>query len=101
LPVHRARKQAEAVSQAEAELTAARADLSDLQLRTRASVRELVARARRADRLIVLIDQGVIPQATSALESARASYATGRVGFLDMLNDLTALLNARLDLASE
>ncbi len=101
LPVHRARKQAQAVSQAEAELAAARADLSDLQLRTRASVRELVARVGRADRLIVLIGQGVIPNATSALESARASYGTGRVGFLDTLNDLTVLYNARLDLVSQ
>ncbi len=101
LPVHRARKQAQAVSQAEAELAAARADLSDLQLRTRASVRELVARVGRADRLIVLISQGVIPNATSALESARASYGTGRVGFLDTLNDLTVLYNARLDLVSQ
>ena len=101
LPVHRARKQAQAVSQAEAELAAARADLSDLQLRTQASVREFIARVRRADRLIVLLGQGVVPQATSTLESAQASYGTGRVGFLDMLNDLTVLLSARLELVSQ
>ncbi|MEK7282489.1 MAG: TolC family protein [Acidobacteriota bacterium] len=99
LPLHRARKQAQAVSEKEAELVAAQQDLADLQVRTRASVREIVSRVRRAERLLVLFGQGIIPQAASTLESARASYRSGRIGFLDVLNDLTVLLEARIDLA--
>ena len=99
LPLYRQRKQAQAVLQKESELLAARKDLDDLQVRIQASVRELVSRARRADRLLALFGQGVIPQADSTLESAQSSYRVGRIGFLDVLNDLTALLNARTELA--
>jgi len=99
LPVHREQKQAAAVLQKESELAAARPDLAEIQLRTRASVLELVSRVERADRLLRLFGQGVVPQAQSALESARASYGVGRVGFLDLLDDVTVVLNARQEMA--
>ena len=101
LPIYRARKQAQAVLQAESELVAARHDLTDLQLRTRSSVRELVSRIQRAERILELLEQGIIPQARGALESAQASYSVGRLGFLDLLNDLIVLLNARTELAAQ
>lgn len=101
LPLYRQKKQDQSLLQRESELLAARHDLTDLQLRTRAAVRELFARARRADRLVVLFGQGVIPQARGALESAQAAYGVGRLQFLDLLNDLTVLLNARIDLAAQ
>jgi outer membrane protein TolC len=101
VPLHRQRKQAQAVLQKESELLAARKDLDDLQVRIQASVRELVSRVRRADRLLSLFGQGVIPQANSTLESAQTSYRVGRIGFLDVLNDLTALLDARTELAAQ
>lgn len=101
LPAHRARKQSQSLLQAESDLAAARQDLADLRLRTRASARELVSRVLRAERLLVLFEQGVIPQAKGALESAQASYSVGRLGFLDLLNDLIVLLNARIDFAAQ
>ena len=64
-------------------------------------MRELVSRVQRAERILALLDQGVIPQARGALESARASYSVGRLGFLDLLNDLVVLLDARTDLATQ
>jgi len=100
LPVHKARKQAQAVAQAESELIAAQQDLTDRQIRTTSAVRELAARAHRSERLLVLYEQGIIPQAANTLESARASYSVGRIGFLDLFNDLKALLDARKDQAS-
>jgi outer membrane protein TolC len=101
LPIYRERKQAEALLQAGSEVIAARHALQDLQVRTRAAVRELVARAERAGRLMVLYEQGIIPQAGGALESAQASYSVGRIPFLDLLNDLTILVNARVELAAQ
>ncbi|MBI1949788.1 MAG: TolC family protein [Acidobacteria bacterium] len=101
LPLHRARKQAQAVGQKEAELAAAQHELADLLARTRGSVREMVSRVRRAERLMALSAQGIIPLAASTLESAQASYRSGRIGFLDVLNDLAALLEARIDLAAQ
>lgn len=101
LPSRRDRKQGQAVLQAESEKVAAAQDLADRQLRIRAAVRELVSRVERADRLLSLLGQGVIPQARITLESARASYSVGRLGFLDLLSDLTALLNAQIDEAAQ
>jgi outer membrane protein, heavy metal efflux system len=101
LPIHKEKKQAQALSQKESDLLAARQALESARVRTRASVRDLVARAQRADRLAALMRQGVIPLARTTLQSAQASYAVGRLAFLDVLNDLGALLAARIDLATE
>jgi outer membrane protein TolC len=101
LPVHRGGRQAEALAQAESESTAAGHELAGARLRTEATVRTLYSQAERAARLIVLFEQGIVPQAQAALDSAQASYSVGRVGFLDLLNDLTVLLNARIDLATQ
>jgi len=101
LPLYRERKQSQALLLADSELLAARHELSDRQLQTRASVAEMVARVEKAERLVLLYEQGVIPQARGALESAQASYAVGRIAFLDLLNDLTVLLEARIELASQ
>src|SRR5260221_2433136 len=96
LPLYRGRKQAQALLAAESEATAARQDLADLQLRTRASVRELTARVERADRLVTLYGQGVVPQASSALEAARTAYGVRRRCFLDLFNDQIVGHYARL-----
>jgi len=101
LPLYRGKKQAQALLAAESEATAARQDLADLQLQTRARVRVLTARFERADRLIALYGQGVVPQASSALESARTAYGVGRLSFLDLLNDQIVVLEARIALATE
>ena len=101
LPLHRERKQSQALLQADSELLAARHELSNRQLQTRASVTELVSRVEIAERLVLLYEHGVIPQARGALESAQASYGVGRIAFLDLLNDLTVLLDARIELASQ
>jgi outer membrane protein TolC len=101
LPVHRKTKQAEAVAQAEAEKSAAEQDLAALRVTTRGSVLELASRAERAARLATLFEQGVMPPAQGALESAQASYAVGRLDFPALLNDLLAVLNVRTELAEQ
>jgi cobalt-zinc-cadmium efflux system outer membrane protein len=95
LPVHRAARQTQAFEASRAELDGARRDLEDATARVAAAVRELLARAQRSERLAALLGQGVVPQAATTLESARASYAVGRTGFLDLIGDLRALLEAR------
>jgi len=101
LPLHRDRKQAQAVAQKESEVLAARQDLAEVRVRTRAAVGELVSRVQRADRLLLLLREGVVPQAESTLESARASYVAGRIDLLDVLDDLSALLNDRIEIAAQ
>lgn len=97
LPLYRERKQAQAVLQAEADLLAARQELLDRQVRIRAEARDLVSEYERAERLLALFGQGVVPQARMTLDSALASYGVGRIAFLDLLLDLTALLDARIE----
>jgi len=97
LPLYKARKQAQALAQAESDLLASRQDLANQQIKTQSAIRELFARAQRSDRLLALYRQGIVPQAESTLESARASYSVGRLGFLDLFNDLKVVLDARKD----
>ena len=101
LPLHRGKKQEEALLAAESEFRAAQQDLAELRLRTRAQVRDLTARFHRADRLVSLYGQGVVPQARSALDSARTAYGVGRLPFVDLMNDQVVVLEARIELVSE
>ena len=101
LPVHRGSRQALALEEAAADATAARHDRTAAERRTRADTLFLEARVTRADTLIALYRDGVIPQAQGALESAQAAYTVGRLPFIDLLSDLRIVLEARLELAAE
>jgi outer membrane protein TolC len=101
LPAYRQRKQAQAVAQAEAELAAAQRDLEERQVRIRSEVGDLISRVERAERLLALFGQGVIPQARRTLESARASYGVGKVSMLDLLTDLTAVLSSEIEYVAQ
>jgi outer membrane protein, heavy metal efflux system len=101
LPVYRRTKQTQAVSQAEFDLAAARRLLEEAGARLRGEALERVARFQRADRLVTIVGQDLIPQARLTLDSALASYGVGRVEFLDILFDLKTLLEARVDLIAE
>jgi cobalt-zinc-cadmium efflux system outer membrane protein len=100
LPLHRAQKQAQALAQAESDLTAAQEELAEGRIRTQSEARQMVASAQRARRLLKLYDDGILPQAANTLESARASYSVGRIGLQDLLSDLKVLLEARKDRAA-
>jgi outer membrane protein TolC len=100
LPAYRQRKQVQAVAEAEFELMAARRDLEDRQVRLRAEIGETLSRAEKAERLLMLFGQGIVPQARRTLESARASYGVGKIGMLDLLSDLTVILNSEVEYAA-
>ncbi len=100
LPLYDDRKQAQAVARAESERVAAGEDLANRLILAESELRERIAKAERADRLIGLYDQGILPQAASTLESAQVSYSVGRIGLLDILGDLKVLLEARKDRVS-
>ena len=101
LPIHGERRQQAAALEAEDDLRAARHDLEAAELRAAAEARAVWARARRADRLVELYEKGVVVQARAAVASAQASYGVGRIDFLDLLNDLTVLLGARIEAATQ
>jgi cobalt-zinc-cadmium efflux system outer membrane protein len=101
LPVYRDRKQRQEVNETQAQLNAAQHDLAETEVTVRADARAAWARARRADRLVELYEKGVVVQARAAVASAQASYGVGRIEFLDLLNDLTVLLTARLEATNQ
>jgi outer membrane protein TolC len=65
--------------------------------KVRAQVRDLVARAKRAETLAQIYDGGILPQAQSALDAASAAYAVGRTDFLTLLDDFLKLLNYEIE----
>lgn len=101
LPIYGDRKQQQAALEAEDALRSARQDLVAIELKTAARARSVWASARRADRLIDLYEKGVVVQARAAVASAQSSYGVGRIDFLDLLNDLTVLLEVRIETATQ
>jgi len=64
-------------------------------------VRDEFAQVARAENLIALLENAIIPQAQLALSAARAGYIVGRVDFLTLLNSLFTLQENQLELQSE
>ena len=57
--------------------------------------------ARTSERLLVLYESGIIPQAALSLESALAGYEVGSVDFLTLISNLTTLLNFEMQFYEE
>ena len=101
LPLHRQSKQVQGIVQSNHELQAARHGEAAVRLRILSEVRDLVAQAERAEARARLFAEGLIPQARGSLESASSAYGVGRVDFLTLLSDFTALLGFEVDLVAE
>jgi len=97
LPLYRKKKQAEAVVQTEHELEAARWDVDWRRVQVLSEVRDLHARAERAETLQRFYLEGVLPQARGALDSAAASYAVGQAEFITLLDDFLTVLSYEVE----
>jgi len=97
LPLYRRAKQAEAVVQAEHELEASRRDVTAREVAVRAEVRDLAARAERAETLMRLYRDGALPQARGALDAAGAAYGVGRAEFLTLIEDFRTVLEYEIE----
>lgn len=78
----------------------AAADVSAMRAETRASVLEAHAELASARRLATLYRMTVLPQAEAAAESALASYRTGTVDFLTVLDNRMTVNRYREELAA-
>ncbi len=96
LPLYAATKQRYAIEEQSANLAAARARfaLNDNLIRNR--LRDARTRATITARLIRLHDQGLLPQATLALESSLSTYQVGQVEFLTVLTAVRRALDVEL-----
>ena len=93
LPLYAATKQRYAIQEQAANLAATQARLDTNLSLIRYKLREAHVRASTAARLIKLHEQGLIPQATLALESALSAYQVGQVEMLTLLTTLKRALD--------
>jgi outer membrane protein TolC len=101
VPLYFATKQREGVREAVAGREAAFQDLQALRQELLSRIQDNVAQAERADQLIKLLRDAIIPQSRLTLASAQASYAVGKVDFLTLLNSLLTLQENELEFHGE
>jgi hypothetical protein len=101
IPLFYQTKQREGVNQAVANLSRAREDLTATRQDLLFQVKDAFERAQRATRLVKIVGDAIIPQATLALQSAQAGYSVNKVDFLTLLNNLLTLQENELELHGE
>jgi len=101
IPLFYETKQRQGVREALAGLAGAREDLTATKQDILFQVKDAFVQIQRAERLITILRDAIIPQSTLALQAAQASYGVGKVDFLTLLNSLLALQESQLELHGE
>ena len=99
LPLWQGRKQDAMARAARREQAMAEADQRDALAMAGAEFAGLQARYDAAERQVVRLRDGILPQATLAAESARAGYVTGTTDAADLIMALRQLAETRAMLA--
>ncbi len=101
IPLWYETKQRQGVKEAAAGLSSAREEFTATRQEVLFQVKDSFVQAQRAERLVMILRDAIIPQATLALRAAQASYAVGKVDFLTLLNSLLTLQDSELELHGE
>ncbi|TKS60593.1 MAG: hypothetical protein EWM73_03084 [Nitrospira sp.] len=101
IPLYYTTKQRQGVRQALSELTGARESLTNSMQDVLFRVKDDFVQAQRAERLVTILRDAIIPQATMALQASQSSYGVGKVDFLTLLNSLLTLQESELELHGE
>ena len=101
IPLYYATRQRQGVQEALATRESAAQDLQAVRQDLLFRLTDNFAQAQRAERLISILQNAIIPQATFTLDSAQAGYAVGTVDFLTLLNSLLTLQENQLELHGE
>ena len=99
-PFWKGRKQRPLLRAALHEAAEARAELRDAEAKARAEAARLAADWRRSEAQVRRYRDAIVPQSSTAMEAARASYVTGRGDFSTVIEDFNLWFEARLQLAS-
>ena len=97
LPVDR-RKWRSQVAERDALLRRSKAEYRRVRAELRDSLRARFADLERADREVMLVETGLLPQARQSLDSSRSGYEVDKVDFLSLIDSQVRLLNAQLRL---
>ncbi|MCX6546100.1 MAG: TolC family protein [Acidobacteria bacterium] len=89
-PFNKAKRQS---AVAESQLRSERDDrvIESIELQLRLRTQERYTRARTAEKIVDLYDQGIVPQDRMTVEAAIANYQSGRVPFVSVLEAMTSL----------
>jgi len=101
IPLWYGTKQRQGVREAVAGLSGAREEFTATRQEVLFQVKDGFVQAQRAERLVMILRDAIIPQATLALRAAQSSYAVGKVDFLTLLNSLLTLQESELELHGE
>lgn len=101
IPLYYTTKQRQGERQALSELTGARESLTNTRQDVLFRVKDDFVQAQRAERLVTILRDAIIPQATMALQASQAGYGVGKVDFLTLLNSLLTLQESELELHGE
>jgi len=101
IPLFYETKQRQGVNEALAGLSGAREDLTATKQDLLFQAKDGFVQAQRAERLITILRDAIIPLATLALQAAQAGYGVGKVDFLTLLNSLLTLQESQLELHGE
>lgn len=96
VPVFSGRKQDQGVAEQAATLAEHEALHHSMVDELNAEIASLTAELRRARSQLLLLDQGILPQARAALSSSTASYRVGQVDFLTLLDAQVTLYQHEL-----
>ena len=96
VPLYFWRKQRFGVEEAALQLKAAQEEFTSASQDINFRVKDQYIIAKTSENLLKLFEQGIIPQATSSLESATAGYQVGNIDFLTLLDNLLTLFNFEL-----
>lgn len=101
IPLFYATKQREGVRGALSTLSGSQEDFTANRQDVLFQVKDAFVQVQRAERLVSLLKDAIIPQANLALRSSEAGYAVGKVDFLTLLNSLLTLQESELELHGE
>lgn len=90
-------KQTSEVASASARVLEAEHKLTQTRRMTEAETKRLVSKAETLSKLLKIYETALIPQSTSALNSSRAAYSAGRVGFQELLDAERSLYSVRIE----
>lgn len=99
LPVFAGRKQRQAVIEAEQEVAADELRHYQMVAAIQADVASRYAALVRTREQILLLNEGVVPQARATIESAAAAYQAGRVEFATLIEAQATLFRTEIELA--
>lgn len=96
IPLYFSRKQRRGIEEAAADEAASRERYSNNVALLFFKLKDLYLRATTSNRLVRLYGEAITPQETLALEATTASYETGKVDFLSVIDSSIKLLNDEL-----